>query len=169
MSNIDMEHFKNYWNEQQKTAKHMDEAAVKEHIWSYIDKHEACALATGTGDFVRCTPMEYIFMDGCFYIYSEGGQKFISLEKNTNVSLCLFDYHGDRDDSHGLQVTGKAELFPPRCELFKEVLAFKGIPYDVVKSFAADVVLIKITPSEFEMYDTDFVKQGYDIRQFYRP
>ena len=104
-------------------------------------------------------------MDGYFYLYSEGGDKFIGLEKNPNVSLSIFEYYGDPRDSHGLQCMATAELFPPRCELFKKVLEFKGIPYDVMKAAKVDVCLIRITPKVFEMYDTDFVKQGYDVRQ----
>lgn len=165
---VDIEHFKSFWIEQQKTAKHMDRDAVLQHIVHFIDTHNTCALATGTDDFVRCTPIEYTYMDGCFYLYSEGGAKFIGLEKNANVSLSIFEYYGDKNDSHGLQMMGKAELFPPRCELFKQILAFKGIPYDVMKAAKVDVCLIKIVPAEYEMYDTDFVKAGYDVRQIVR-
>ena len=165
---VDIEHFKQFWIEQQKTAKHMDRAAALSHIENFIRTHNTCALATGTGNYVRCTPIEYTFMDGEFYLYSEGGNKFIGLEKNPNVSLAVFEYYGDKNDSHGLQVMGRAELFPPRCELFKKVLAFKGIPYDVMKAAKVDVALIKITPLVYEMYDTDFVKAGFDVRQIVR-
>lgn len=162
---VDIEHFKNFWVEQQKTAKHMDRGQALAHIVNFIQNHNTCALATGYGDYVRCTPIEYTYMDGCFYLYSEGGAKFIGLEKNQNVSLSIFEYYGDKNDSHGLQVMAEAELFPPRCELFKKVLAFKGIPYDVMKAAKVDVCLIRITPKSYEMYDTDFVKAGYDVRQ----
>ncbi len=165
---VDINHFKNFWIEQQKTATHMDSKEAINHIETFIKNHNTCALATATGDYVRCTPIEYTFMDGEFYLYSEGGSKFIGLEKNENVSLAIFEYYGNKDDSHGLQVMGKAELFPPRCDLFKKVLEFKGIPYDVMKAAKVDVALIKITPQVYEMYDTDFVKAGYDVRQIVR-
>ena len=165
---VDILHFQNFWKEQQKTAKHMDRDAAFAHIDTFIKNHNTCALATGTGDYVRCTPIEYPYMDGAFCLYSEGGDKFIGLEKNKNVSLAIFEYYGDKNDSHGLQVMGEAELFPPRCELFKKVLAFKGIPYDVMKAAKVDVALIRITPKVYEMYDTDFVKAGYDVRQIVR-
>jgi len=162
---VDTEHFRNFWIEQQKGAVHMDRDAVLAHIEEFIRSHNTCALATGTGDHVRCTPIEYTFMDGRFYLYSEGGDKFIGLEKNSNVSLAVFEYYGDRNDSHGLQITGHAELFPPGCELFRRVLEYKGIPYDVMKAAKVEVCLIRITPEKYEMYDTDFVKAGYDVRQ----
>ena len=165
---VDIEHFKNFWKEQQKTARHMEREDALAHILKFIENHNTCALATGIGDFVRCTPIEYTFMDGEFYLYSEGGDKFIGLEKNPNVSLAIFEYYGNKDDSHGLQVMGEATLYPPRCEMFKKVLAFKGIPYDVMKAAKVDVALIRITPKVYEMYDTDFVKAGYDVRQIVR-
>ena len=162
---IDIAHFQNFWKEQQKTAKHMEREQALSHILNFIRNHNTCALATGTGEFVRCTPIEYTFMDEEFYLYSEGGDKFIGLEKNKNVSLAVFEYYGDKNDSHGLQVMGEAVLYPPRCEIFKKVLAYKGIPYDVMKAAKVDVALISITPKVYEMYDTDFVKAGYDVRQ----
>lgn len=165
---LDILHFQNFWKEQQKHARHMEREAALAHITGFIANHNTCALATGFDSFVRCTPIEYTFMDGEFYLYSEGGDKFLGLEKNKNVSLAIFEYYGDKNDSHGLQVMGEAELFPPRCELFKKVLAFKGIPYDVMKAAKVDVALIRITPQVYEMYDTDFVKAGYDVRQIVR-
>lgn len=165
---LDIVHFQNFWKIQQQTAKHMERDAALAHIIRFIEHHNTCALATGTGDYVRCTPIEYTYMDGEFYLYSEGGDKFLGLEKNKNVSLAVFEYYGDKNDSHGLQVMGEATLYPPRCELFKKVLAFKGIPYDVMKAAKVDVALIRITPRVYEMYDTDFVKAGYDVRQIVR-
>lgn len=163
---VDIKHYQNFWIEQQKTAIHMDQEQAKAAADKFIRNHNTCGFATATGDYVRCTPIEYTWMDGCFYFVSEGGNKFIGLEKNPNVSLAIFEYYGDKNDSHGLQCMGTAELYPPRCELFKKLLAFKGIPYDVMKAAKVDVCLVKVTPKVIEMYDTDFVKQGYDIRQY---
>ena len=41
-----------------------------------------CALAAGIGDYVRCTLLEYSYHDGEFWIFTEGGEKFIGLERN---------------------------------------------------------------------------------------
>ena len=45
----------------------------------FIQEHKVCALATGSGEYVRCTPIEYNFVDGAFYLFSEGGMKFMDL------------------------------------------------------------------------------------------
>ncbi len=163
--NIDYNHFQNFWIEQQKNAVHMDTEKAYEHIKNFIRNHNTCGFATGYGDYIRCTPIEYTYMDDEFWFVSEGGSKFIGLEKNKNVSLAIFEYYGDVKDSHGLQVMGKAELYDNQSEEFKKLLAFKGIPYDVVKAAKVEVALVRVIPSVFEMYDTDFVKEGFDVRQ----
>ena len=161
----DFHHFQNFWIEQQKTAKHMDRDAAWAHIEGFIKAHNTCGFATGYGDYIRCTPIEYTYMDGCFWFVSEGGSKFIGLEKNRNVGMAIFEYYGNPKDSHGLQIMGKAEFYSNTSDEFKKLLAFKGIPYDVLKAAAVEVAVVRVVPYRFEMYDTDFVKQGYDVRQ----
>lgn len=168
MSEIDFGHFQNFWIEQQKTAVHMSRDMALAHIRKFIENHDTCGFATGYGDYVRCTPIEYTYMDGDFWFVSEGGSKFIGLEKNRNVSLAIFEFYGDMNDSHGLQVMGKAELYGGESDELKKLLAFKGIPFDAVKAAKVAVVVVRVKPSVFEMYDTDFVKEGYDIRQIVR-
>ena len=162
---IDFEHFQNFWIEQQKTAKHMDRGDALAYIQNFIKNHNTCGFATGYGDYIRCTPIEYTYMDDEFWFVSEGGNKFIGLEKNRNVSMAIFEYYGDVKDSHGLQVMGTVEFYDNQSEEFKKLLAFKGIPYDVMKAAAVEVAVIRVKPTLYEMYDTDFVKAGYDVRQ----
>ncbi|MBQ4505636.1 MAG: pyridoxamine 5'-phosphate oxidase family protein [Firmicutes bacterium] len=161
----DFKRFQNFWIEQQKTAVHMEPDKARAHIEDFIKRHNTCGFATGYGDFIRCTPIEYTYMDGAFWFVSEGGSKFIGLEKNRNVSLAIFEYYGDARDSHGLQVTGKAEFYSNTSDEFKKLLAFKGIPYDMLKAAKVEVAVVRVVPSRFEMYDTDFVKMGCDVRQ----
>lgn len=165
---IDFQHFQNFWIEQQKTAKHMAREDALAHIKNFIRNHNTCGFATGYGDYIRCTPIEYTFMDDEFWFVSEGGSKFIGLEKNKNVSMAIFEYYGDVRDSHGLQVMGTAELYDCWSDEFKKLLAFKGIPYDIMKTAKVQVAVVRVKPSVYEMYDTDFVKQGYDVRQIVR-
>ena len=165
MENIDFNHFQNFWIEQQKTAKHMEREAVLQHIDTFIKNHNTCGFATGYGDYIRCTPIEYTYMNGEFWFVSEGGNKFIGLEKNRNVSMAIFEYYGNARDSHGLQVMGTVEFYDNQSDEFKELLAFKGIPYDVMKAAAVEVAVFRVIPHTYEMYDTDFVAMGYDVRQ----
>ena len=64
---------------------------------------------------------------------------------------------------------GKAEFYSNDSEEFKKLLAFKGIPYDVLKAAAVEVAVVRVVPTKFEMYDMDFVKQGFDVRQIITP
>ena len=166
--NIDYKQLQNFWKERQKTSKHMDRDKVYEHIKTFIKNHNTCGFATGYGDYVRCTPIEYNFMDEEFWFISEGGNKFIGLEKNKNVSLAIFDYYGDMNNSHGLQVMGKAILYDNKSDEFKKVLAFKNIEFDVVRAAKVNLAVVRVIPTEYEMFDTDFRKEGYDVRQFVR-
>mgnify|MGYP000342378726 CR=1 FL=1 len=68
-----------YWESKQQTA--MPQEALKKAVSDHIAQNNTCALATGTGDYVRCTPIEYSFHDGKFRMFSEGGKKFVGLEK----------------------------------------------------------------------------------------
>ncbi len=73
----------------------MPKEQLKEKIEAYIQANNTCALATGAGNFIRCTPLEYSYHDEKFWIFSEGGEKFIGLCKNENVCLAIFDkYEG---------------------------------------------------------------------------
>ena len=49
---------------------------LKNEIEKFILNHNTCALATGSGSFIRCTPIEYQYYKNNFYIITEGGLKF---------------------------------------------------------------------------------------------
>lgn len=83
-----------YWNRKNRNL--MPEEQVKKVVENYINANNVCALATGTGDYVRCTLLEYSYHDGKFWIFSEGGEKFIGLAKNQNVCLVVFDGYNVR-------------------------------------------------------------------------
>ena len=93
MTQKDFENAANYWKQKERTE--MPKEQLKEKIEAYIQANNTCALATGAGNFIRCTPLEYSYHDEKFWIFSEGGEKFIGLAKNENVCLAIFDkYEG---------------------------------------------------------------------------
>ena len=84
-----------YWEEKDAAGVKLEHDTLRTMAETYIQSHNTCALATGTGDYVRCTPIEYGWHDSCFWMFSEGGKKFIGLEKNPHVCLAIFDrYEG---------------------------------------------------------------------------
>ena len=105
-----------YWNNKEQIA--MTKEQLKQVVEDYIQANNTCALATGTGDFIRCTPIEYSYHDGKFWMLSEGGEKFIGLEKNENVCLAIYDKYEGFGNLKSLQVMGKAELIEPFSDAY---------------------------------------------------
>jgi nitroimidazol reductase NimA-like FMN-containing flavoprotein (pyridoxamine 5'-phosphate oxidase superfamily) len=97
-----------HWKIIDAQAKKMDQEQLSQAILDYIKQNNTCALATGAGDFVRCTPIEYSFHDGAFWMFSEGGEKFKALEQNKNVCLAIYDKYSTFASLKGLQVMGES-------------------------------------------------------------
>ncbi|WP_155885917.1 pyridoxamine 5'-phosphate oxidase family protein [Lachnospira multipara] len=62
-----------HWIERDRDSVHMEAAALKEKIESFIGAHNTCALATASADMVRNTSIEYNFVKGCFYFFPKAG------------------------------------------------------------------------------------------------
>ena len=131
----------------------------------YIQANNTCTLATGTGEYVRCTPIEYSFHDGKLWLFSEGGKKFIGLEHNPNVSLAIFDKYDSFGNLKSLQVMGKAELIEPFSDTYNAHAAYKKISLAALKRLATPMNLICATPTEINALFSYFKNEGYNVRQ----
>lgn len=154
-----------YWEEKDAQSVKMDEAALEKAVEAYIQANNTCALATGAGNYVRCTPIEYSYHDGCFWIFTEGGKKFIGLAQNTNVSLAIFDKYEGFSNLHGMQVMGKAEIVPPFSERYDAHAAYKNIPLSALQKLSSPMHLLCIRPTCIDFLCSDFKKQGCAVRQ----
>lgn len=154
-----------YWNRKEKDV--MPREALKQAVQAYIEANNTCALATGTGDYVRCTPIEYSFHDGKFWMFSEGGEKFIGLEKNKNVCLSIYDKYDGFGNLKSLQVMGKAAIIEPFSDAYNAHAEIKHIPLDALKKLESPMHLICVTPEKIEVLNSEFKKEGYSIRQTY--
>ena len=152
-----------YWEHKEQAA--MPQNALKKAVAHYIAQNNTCALATGTGDYVRCTPIEYSFHDGKFWMFSEGGKKFVGLEKNPNVCLAIYDKYDGFGNLRSLQVTGKAELIEPFSEAYNAHASYKKIPLAALEKLPSPMNLICVTPTEIQALFSDFKKEGYSSRQ----
>lgn len=95
MTHEDYERAANHWKIKDASDEKMDRDTLLKEIEQYIKSNNTCALATGSGEFVRVTPIEYTYHDGAFWMFSEGGEKFKALEKNKNVCIAIYDkYEG---------------------------------------------------------------------------
>ena len=154
-----------YWTSKEDSEKRMPKDELRTAIDAFLTGHNTCALATGSGDFVRCTPLEYAWRDGAIWIFSEGGLKFRGLKDNANVSVAVFEPYDGFGKLASAQVTGTAELIPGNDPAFAEAAAAKGIPAAALEKVASRLHLIKIVPSCVDYLRSDLKAQGYDARQ----
>ena len=162
---MDYQKAASYWSEKDSQAVRLDREALLAEIEKFIITHNTCALATGSGDFVRCTPIEYSYKDGKLWLLSEGGLKFIALEGNKNVSLAIFDAYTSFSQLGGMQISGTAELVEPWSEEYMNLLQFKKLSAENLKKLPQTLYLIKITPSQIDFLWSEFKRIGYDSRQ----
>ena len=155
----------NYWVEKDKNSVKMGREELLQEIEAFLKKHKVCALATAAGDFVRCTPIEYNYLDGCFYLFSEGGLKFKALEHNRHVCLAIYEERVGFGSLAGLQVTGTAEMVEPWSEEYFRVVAIKNIPVEALKKLPQPMNLIKIIPEVYDYLSSDLKKKGFSARQ----
>lgn len=154
-----------YWTEKEVGEKRMPQDELRAAIDAFLAAHNTCALATGSGDFVRCTPLEYAWRDGAIWIFSEGGLKFRGLKDNANVSAAIFEPYDGFGKLASAQVTGTAVLIDADDPAFAEAAAAKGIPAAALEKVADRLHLIKIVPSRVDYLCSDLKAQGYDARQ----
>lgn len=140
---------------------------MKKAVFEYIYANNTCALATGTGDYVRCTPVEYSFHDDKFWMFSEGGEKFIGLEKNDNVCLAIYDKYDGFGNLKSIQVIGKVEIIEPFSDVYNTHAVYKKIPISALQKLEVPMNLICVTPIKMDILFSEFKKDGYSSRQTY--
>lgn len=154
-----------YWQEKEKEDTALERSVLLEKAEQFIRAHNTCALATGSGDFVRCTPIEYTYKDGNFWMFSEGGLKFKALEHNKNVCLAIFESYTGPGVLAGMQVSGKAETVEPWSAPYRELLAYKKIPEEALKKLTHPMYLLRVHPTRIDVLDTSFKQLGGSVRQ----
>jgi hypothetical protein len=155
-----------YWNIKDAESVKMERGELLRISEEYIQANNTCALATGSGSFVRCTPIEYSYVGGAFWMFSEGGQKFTALENNHNVCLAIYDKYEGFGKLKGMQVTGTAEIIEPFCKEYITMVEYKKIPLDGLKKLTHPLYLIRIVPNRIDFLNSEFKKNGCASRQF---
>lgn len=166
MTNGDYDKVATHWTSKETDVVRMPEAELRAEVDAFLSSHNTCTLACGAGDFVRCTPLEYVWRDGSFWIFSEGGLKFCALKWNKNVSLAVFEPYGGFGKLAIAQVTGTAELIDPESDEFAEAVAAKGLPVSALPKLRGMLHLIRVTPSRIDYLCSEFKSRGFDSRQW---
>ena len=154
-----------YWDQKDAAGVKMPREQLMQAMEAYIRANNTCALATGAGTFIRCTPIEYSYHDGAFWMFSEGGKKLLGLARNPNVCLAIYDKYNGFGTLHGMQVTGKAEMIEPFSEAYKAHAAHQKIPLEALRQLLHPMHLIRVQPERIDYLCSDFKKQGFDSRQ----
>ncbi len=165
MEHEDYERAIRHWEKKDAQTKHMPENELLQAVKEYIQANNTCALATGAGDFIRCTPIEYAYHEDAFWLFSEGGKKFIGLEKNSNVCLAVYDKYDGFGKLKGIQVSGIAAVVEPFSEEYIRAAEYKKIPIEALKKLPEPMNLIKVTPKEIDYLNSEFKQKGYGSRQ----
>lgn len=155
-----------FWTDQETSLIKMERSELLKEIESYLVSHNTCVLATGSGDFVRATPIEYTYYKGYLYMFSEGGLKFKALCKNKNVSVAIFDNYSGFGKLGGMQITARAEIIAEDGEDYAELLRLKGINPNALKKLGHPMHLLKIVPSRIDYLSSEIKKKGFSSRQF---
>ena len=156
----------NYWISKECVEMPADQLAS----WAdtFFAEKTTCALATGHNDQVRCTPLEYSYHDGAFWIFTEGGLKFANLEHNKNVCLAIFDQDAKFGALRSAQVEGVAEIVEPLSDVYLAHAEYKKVPEAALRKLAGEgrpMHLLRITPTRADILCSAFKSEGYDSRQ----
>ena len=162
---MDYDEAASYWEKRDAEGKKADRETLTAKAEAFLTAHNTCALATGHGTQVRCTPLEYTYWEGCFWILSEGGEKFRNLKVNQNVCLAICDGYTGFGTLAGMQVTGRAQMIEPWSTLYCALLAYKNIPESALRGLDHPMYLIRVLPSHIDFLHTDFKKLGFSARQ----
>ncbi|HSN58082.1 MAG TPA: flavodoxin domain-containing protein [Clostridiaceae bacterium] len=143
----------------------IDDDLLKKHIEDFLTDHTTCVLATGSGDRVRATPIEYMFIDGYIYMLSEGGEKFANILLNPGVSIGISDPYKSMSDLAGMQISGTAKVIEMVSEEYKSILGKRKLDYEKILSLPMALNLLKIDIGKVEFLWSGFGKLGYDVKQ----
>ncbi len=143
----------------------MPEVQLERAIDDFIIEHNTLCLATADEGYVRCTPLEYIFLEHRLYIITEGGNKFRGIFGNGQISAAIFDPYVSTEDVRGLQIMGNAELVADDSVEYFTVLEQKEITADSLAAMPVKLFVVRITPYSYEFTDSAFVRDGYDAKQ----
>lgn len=143
----------------------LEDKDINKSIDDFIKNHNTCALATGYGETVRATPIEYTYIDEFIYLLSEGGEKFANLILNKNVSLCIYNEYKGMNELAGMQILGEAELIEIGSDEYISILQKKGLDPNKISTMSISLNMIKITIKKIEFLWSEFAKWGYDIKQ----
>lgn len=157
---MDYDKASRFWDDKDSNNTKLNKDELNILIDNYINSHNTCCLATGFGTNIRCTPIEYNYYNGYFYLISEGGHKFSNLKNNKNVALAIYDSYKGFQECNGMQINGVAEIIDENSKEYEEIFLKKKISLEALKKLNHPMYLIKIKPIEINFLSSEFKKMG---------
>lgn len=165
MAAIDWESAANHWLNKEAEEDRMPSEQLLAVIEGFLSRHKVCALATAGAGVVRNTPVEYLYAEGAFWFFSEGGLKFKALQACKDVCLAIYDDNAAFGSLAGLQVTGKAEVLEPFGDEYKHVCELRELPVERLEKLPFVMNIIKVVPTRYDYLDSSLKEQGFSSRQ----
>lgn len=135
-------------------------------IDAFLGSHKTCALATVSEDGIpRATPIEYLWREGAFLFFSEGGLKFRGLTGEAPVSLCVYDEYESMSSVKGLQVRGRARLLEPGSTEWTTAFRERGVDPAALAKRRITLNAFRVEPDLFELLDATLRAEHVDTRQ----
>lgn len=168
MTKEEFDKAESFWIRKDEAEKKMDKASLHAWIDSFLSSHKVLALATGAGDSVRCTPLEYTWHDGALWIFTEGGLKFRTLRRNRNAAAAVFETQTSFGGLKSVQIEGTIEFPELYSEEYVKAAEYRKIPIETLKKLAEPMWLLKMIPAEITCLNSEFRKEGYGSRQVWK-
>lgn len=154
-----------FWEERDAEEKQMKPEKLRIVVEDFLKSHRICVLASGDVQFIRCTPLEYVWKDGALWVFSEGGKKFLALKNNKHVAVTVFEQNCEFGKLQSMQFDGSVEMIEPFSEAYNAIAAFRKIPIEALMKLKTVMWLLKIRPEEIMFLNSAFKKEGYGSRQ----
>lgn len=148
----------------------MPEDELRAAIDGFIEERNTCALATcsslddGVG-LPHVTPLEYQYIEGVFYVITEGGRKYRGLVQSEHVSLAIFDVYDGMGHLKSLQIDGTVQLLEQGDEGYIRPFRYRNISPVAIANLPIDMHVMKITPERYLLLDSSLKERGYDAHQ----
>lgn len=165
MNRQDYDRAASFWTSREPELKRMEPGQLLAKMEEFLTSHNTCALATGSGSFVRCTPLEYEYFRGRMWILTEGGLKFAALRDNSRVSAAVYEPYTGFDSMKGIQITGTAQVAEPGSREFKEYQIHRKEKEGEGAMIPQGLYLLVIHPEKMEGVFGEFLELGYSARQ----
>ena len=138
-----------FWKRKDAEAVKMPKEELRGWLEDFLKAHSTLALATASSRGVRCTPLEYRWMQERLVILSEGGEKFLHLAENRDVSAAIFDPYQGFGKLASVQVQGTAEVTAITKDNAEEYQMWLGYPASVFSRLDHPMHLVRIRPERF--------------------